>query len=73
MKDRWIQLYWRVLNSGARVLALLLAGASLVAAVGIATQGRSDMDPGLRWGLVTLMIVIFLISLLALRTSSRRP
>jgi len=64
--------YWKIIFGGARVVAFLLMIFSFVVGLGIAIRPAYQMDSGLKWGLVVLMAIIFVISALMLRAPTRK-
>lgn len=73
MPPQWISSYWKWFFRGARAFALLLMIVSLAAAVSIGIDKHSQMDPGLKWGLVALLAVLCVLGALMLRAPTRRP
>lgn len=73
MSPHWISSYWKWFFRGARAFALLLMIVSLAGAVSIAVDRHSQMDRGLKWGLVTLLAALCVLSALMLRAPTRRP
>lgn len=72
VKGQQKSFYWRLYHGGVRLFAFLLMLGSLAAAIGIGVQDDSVMDVGLKWGLVALMILFFVLSALALRAPTRK-
>lgn len=68
---RLLQIYWSVFYGVARVIALLMMVTTVIGAVVLATDGDSQMDAPLRWGIVTLLSFIAIICFVALRAPTR--
>jgi|HubBroStandDraft_4_1064222.scaffolds.fasta_scaffold182564_2 hypothetical protein len=65
-------LYRRIFFGTARVYAFLLMIFTAVGAIGLIRYPSPQLDPGLKWGLVGLMVVLFVLSILMLRAPTRR-
>jgi hypothetical protein len=65
-------LHWKIVFGGARVVGFVLMLACVVGAVELALDRDSQMDAGLRWGLVGLFVLISVLGFLMVRAPIRR-
>jgi hypothetical protein len=65
-------LYRRIFFNTVRVLAFLFMLFTAGGVIVLIRHPNPQLDPGLRWGLVGLMVVLFVLSILMLRAPIRR-
>jgi len=72
MSPSQLSLCRRIFFGTVRVYAFLLMIFTAVGAIVLIRYPSPQMDPGLKWGLVGLMVVLFVLSILMLRAPTRR-
>ena len=72
MSPSQLSLYRRIFFGIVRVYAFLLMIFTAVGAIVLIRYPSAQMDLGLKWGLVGLMVVLFVLSILMFRAPTRR-
>jgi di/tricarboxylate transporter len=65
--------YWKIFFGAARVFAVLLMIAAAIGAIQFIRNPSAAMEPGMRWALVGLFVVLFLLGASMLRAKLSDP